>query len=47
VALREVLLPAATWQMFTDEVFCQVAAGNRAARNCLLQGLPIPVNSET
>jgi len=39
VALREVLLPVATRQMFTDEVFCQVATGGRAARNCLLQGL--------
>jgi len=43
VALREVLLPVATWQMFTDEVFCQVATGSRAARNCRLQELPIPV----
>jgi len=43
VALREVLLPVATWQIFADEVFCQVATGSRAARNCLPQGLPIPV----
>jgi len=43
VALREVLLPVATWQMFTDEVFCRVATGSRTARNCRLQGLPIPV----
>jgi len=43
VALHAVLLPVAAWQMFTDEVFCQVATGSRAARSYRLQGLPIPV----
>jgi len=43
VALREVLLSVAAWQMFTDQVFCQVATGSRAARSFRLQGLPIPV----
>jgi len=43
VALRQVLLPVATWQMVTDEVFCPVATGSRTARNYRVQGLPIPV----
>jgi len=38
VALREVLLSVATWQMFTDEVFCLVATDSRAARNCRPKG---------
>jgi len=43
MALREVLLRVATWQIFTDEVFCQVATRGRAARNCRHQRQPTPV----
>jgi len=39
VALREVLLPVATWQKTSSVNICQVATGSRAARNCRLQGL--------
>jgi len=45
MALSEALLPVATWQMFTDQVFCQVATGSRAVRSRLLQRLPIPANA--